>query len=107
MTDDFRGLVELDHPADPDPEWADRLFATLAMELGYRGGPRLFGRRLDIRRWVGIDAAHRARTALRLAFLVALLGLLMAAIAAALLLAGQLQVPSPAELARRSQVIYD
>ena len=92
MIDDaFRGLTALDRPADPDPRFADRLYHTLAVELGYRSRPQPRG----------------LRAPLRLAYLAAMLGLLAAAALGALLVTGQMLRQQPSELVRLSQAVYD
>jgi peroxiredoxin len=111
MIDDrlLRAFVAFGAPAEPDATFADRLFEDLAAELGFRRdvvpAGSLRGRML---RALGIERLPVGSPALRLAYLAAMLGLMLMLLAATLLIASRLLVPrpSPLELVQRSQGAY-
>ncbi len=109
MIDDrlYRAFGTLDAPLDPDPTFATRLFEELAGDLGFRPDrPVGIGRR--VRRVLGLERPPVGAQALRLAYLAAVIGLLLAlAIGAALIASLLEQRPSPSELVRLSQAAYD
>jgi hypothetical protein len=112
MIDDrlLRAFVAFEAPAEPDATFSERLFEDLATELGLRREVRpagsLGGRLL---RALGVERLPVGAPALRLAYLAALIGLLIVAMAAALLVASQLLRPrpvTPTDLVRLSQAAY-
>lgn len=111
MTDDrlLRAFRTFDAPVEPDTAFAERLFEDLATELGFRRdvvpAATLRGRLL---RALGVERLPIGAPALRLAYLAAVLGLLLVALAAALLIGSPLldRRPSPLDLVRMSQEAY-
>lgn len=93
----------LDTPLDPHPAFAERLYESLAIEAGFRGATA----RRRLWRWGTLVPAWRTMTpAMRLVYLAAVAGLLLAALigaglAARLLLAER----TPAEIVAASQAI--
>lgn len=111
MLDDrlLRGFRHFDAPVEPDASFAERLFEDLATDLGFRRevGPAdtLGGR---IRRAIGLERLPVGRQALRLAYLAAVLGLLLVLLMATLYMASQRDPrPAPIDLVRLSQAAYD
>ena len=109
MTDErlMAAFGRLDAPVAPDPVFSERLFATLAsgIEWGTMPDPSLRGR---VRHALGIGPMPTGRRALRLAYLVAMLGLLLALAWGAVFIASRLlTTPTPAELVRISQQAYE
>jgi len=94
LFDTFRVL---DASAEPDLAFADTLFETLAGDLGFRA---------DDRRRRAIVPMRPRASALRLAYVAAILGLLLAAALAAALLAGALlHERTAAEIVAASQAM--
>lgn len=112
MLDDrlLRGFRLLDAPVEPDAAFAERLFEDLATELGFRRDVVPTGSlRGRVLRALGVERLPVGAPALRLAYLAAVLGLLIVAMAAALLVASQLLQPrptTPLELVGLSQAAY-
>jgi hypothetical protein len=96
----------LDVAVDPDAVFAERLFATLVqdVEWGTMPDPSLRGR---IRRALGLGPLPAGRRELRLVYMVAIAALLLPLLATALYIASRLLTPSPAELVRLSQQVYE
>ena len=97
MSDDrlFDSFHMLDGPVDPDEAFTERLFQGLAADLGFRPVTR---REAVVRRFAG------AAPTFRLAYLAAMLGLLLAAAVVVALVGAQLlQARSVAEIVSASQ----
>jgi peroxiredoxin len=90
MTDDrpFGSFGLLDRPVEPDPAFADRLYASLAGDLGFRP---VAPREMVVRRLRG------AWPAVRMAYVAATLGLLLIAAFVAALAGSQLHLALSAE----------
>ena len=108
MSDDrpFDRFHVLDRPIDPDPAFAERLFDDLAVDLGYRPERGLAGLRRRARRALGLERPPVGARALRLAYLAAILGLLVALAIGAALAAGQFLQRSAEDIVRASQALY-
>lgn len=117
MTDDrliraFRGLGGLDVAIEPEPVFRSSLYEHLATNLGFRGAPavatrpasRLVAWRRELSRRLRPDIGVVAPRTLRLAYLAAMLALLLVAMLLVAVVAGLFRSgPSPAELVLRSQ----
>ncbi len=95
-----------DAPLDPDPAFAERLFDDLAVDLGYRPERGLAGLRRRARRALGLERPPVGARALRLAYLAAMLGLLVALAIGAALAAGQFLQRSAEDIVSSSQALY-
>ena len=83
---------KLDAPLEPNREFAEELFESLAADLGFRPIGRRTAVARRIRRTLGLERLPTGSAALRFAYLVAILGLL--------LVAGLVLVPVGAALLR-------
>jgi hypothetical protein len=96
----------LDVVVDPDPAFADRLFVALAgeVEWGTMPATSLNGR---LRRALGLGPTRTRGRTLRLAYLLVMLALLVAALGVALFVASRLETPTLGDLVRESQAAYE
>lgn len=100
----FADFRTLDAPVDADPAFAERLFESLAADLGFREQPGPTRPGLRLRRAFGLERPPRRRAALRLAYLFAILGLLLALAIGAAIVAGRLTPQlSTDDIVQRSQ----
>ncbi len=108
MSDDrpFDRFHVLDGPIQPEGAFAERLFDALAADLGYRPERGLAGLRRRARRALGLERPPVGARALRLAYLAAILGLLVALAIGAALAAGQFLQRSAEDIVRASQALY-
>ncbi len=108
MSDDrpFDRFHVLDGPIQPEAAFAERLFEALAADLGYRPERGLAGLRRRARRALGLERPPVGARALRLAYLAAILGLLVALAIGAALAAGQFLQRSAEDIVRASQALY-
>ncbi len=108
MSDDrpFDRFHVLDGPIQPEGAFAERLFEALAADLGYRPERGLAGLRRRARRALGLERPPVGARALRLAYLAAILGLLVALAIGAALAAGQFLQRSAEDIVRASQALY-
>ena len=99
----------LEISAEPDPRFAERLYASLVADAGYRAPTRQPARSLwQLRRWLGLDGARTDSPTLRYLRLAIVAGLLAAAALGAALVASRFLMRPPVEqILQRSFATYD
>jgi hypothetical protein len=108
MTDDrlLDTFSLLNEPVRPATAFEDTLFEDLATELGFRRASRPAGLGARIRRAIGLERLPAGSQAFRVAYLLAMVGLLIAMLGALLVISQRHERPAPAELVRLSQAAY-
>jgi peroxiredoxin len=103
----LRGFGTFDVAVEPDTAFAERLFGALSVELGFEGGraARPLPRAARIRRSLRIGWGPVPAPAMRVAWLVAALALLLVLLGTSVFVANRLwSHPSPLDVVRTSQV---